>query len=353
MKKAVFVLMSISILCVAQINAQGFLKKVTKSMTDELLGKPQVGTNVSNKNADQPEPACACDKAELVMDMGGKLQLDYSELDISLKDDGRILAKHRWMDEYYIVQNGVTTGPLKPGDQRLTGFNKIEPEDAEKEKNPWANNEYITKSGEKYLITFGGKNYGPYDMISNFKVTRSKDKFAAAVTENMVINADEGKKMDEAIKNAKTDQEKMDLAMKYSQQLQQKMMQGGGPGKMTPKIVTNVPGATIDPMIQAVGLNNNIKYDEILVASWDKITDLQGKTIVTLKQDFINAEQIFLNSDNSKYAMYRSGVLTFSDNTSLPELFNPYLVKVNGQVYIAYMYYSPKKNAIMQCKIPF
>jgi len=37
--------------------------------------------------------------------------------------------------------------------------------------------------------------------------------------------------MEEAIKNAKTDQEKMDLSMKYSQQMMQKMQQGGGTNK--------------------------------------------------------------------------------------------------------------------------
>jgi hypothetical protein len=29
------------------------------------------------------------------------------------------------------------------------------------------------------------------------------------------------------------------------------------------------------------------------------------------------------------------------------------LVKIDGKVFLAYMYYSPKKNSIMQCKIPF
>ena len=68
------------------------------------------------------------------------------------------------------------------------------------------------------------------------------------------------------------------------QQMQQKMVQGGGPGTMLPKLVTNIPDATYDPT-QSVGgvLNGNIKYDDILFVAYDKIKDLQGKTLLTIK----------------------------------------------------------------------
>jgi hypothetical protein len=160
--------------------------------------------------------------------------------------------------------------------------------------------------------------------------------------------------MDEAMKNAKTEQEKMDLAMKYSQQMAQKMMQGGGPASMNPKFVTNISNANYDILKSAGGtLNGNIKFDDILITSYEKIIDLQMKTVLTLKQDAIGAKDLFVNTANTKYAYYNYGTLTFSDNTTLSELFNPHLVKVDRQVYLAYMYYSPKKNAIMQCKIVF
>ena len=85
---------------------------------------------------------------------------------------------------------------------------------------------YITKSGDKYLITFAGKKYGPYARIDNFTVSKSKDKFAAMATETVVVTEDQGKKMEEAMKNAKSDQERMDLAMEYAQQMQQTMTAG-------------------------------------------------------------------------------------------------------------------------------
>lgn len=354
MKKSILFLLTICLIITNPANAQkgGLLKKVTKSMTNELLGKPQ--ESATNNNARQePEPKCACDQPTVAMDMGGKLQLDYKELTISVSDDGRLLAFHRATDEYFIVKNGVSQGPYKSGDPRIAEFNTPDNDDKNIDNFILRNKPYISRSGEKLLITFAGKSYGPYAQITNFTVSKSKDKFAAVVIENLVVNEDQGKKMDEAMKNAKTDQEKMDLAMQYSQQMQQKMMQGGGPGAMTPKVVTNVPGATINPTIQATTFSNNIKYDEILVNSYDKIYDLQGKTVLTLNKEFIGAEQLFINTTNTKYAMYNFGTLTFSDNTSLAELFNPYLLKADGKNFLAYMYYSPKKNSIMQCMIPF
>jgi hypothetical protein len=100
-------------------------------------------------------------------------------------------------------------------------------------------------------------------------------------------------------------------------------------------------------------LNSNIKYDDILFLTYDKVIDLSNKVLLTLKPDASGAKDLFVNTTNTKYAFYNYGTLTFSDGTVMSELFNPHLVKISGQVYLAYIYYSPKKNAIMQCKIPF
>lgn len=354
MKRSLLFLLLICLIAGTFANAQGLLKKVTKSMTDELLGKSD------NSNSNQPEPASACDKAELVMDMGGKLQLDYTELTISISDDGRILAKDLHMDNYYIVQNGVTTGPLKPGDKRLKGFESVMSHDTESDsdsdsdtkKNPWDGNPYITKSADKFMITFGGKSYGPYAQIQSFAVTMSKDKFASLIVENIVVTEDQGKTMEAEMAKAKTDQERMELAMKYSQQINQKMMQGGGTTSILPKFITNIPGTTYDPMQGGI-VDGTMKYDDILVNRYDKLTDLQGKTIIPLTSEMSASDDIFISTDNSRYAYYNLGTLTFNDKKTLSELFNPNLMKVDGKIYLAYMYYSPKKNSIMQCKIPF
>jgi hypothetical protein len=164
----------------------------------------------------------------------------------------------------------------------------------------------------------------------------------------------QGAKMEEAMENAKNDQERMELAMQMAQQMQENMMKGGDPTSTSPKFVSNIPGATFDPMKSGMAiLNGNVKYDDIVTMSNGKVIDLQGKTLITIKPELAAAENLFINSSNTKYATYQYGTLTFSDNKTLSELFNLRMVKVDSKIYLAYMYYSPKKNAIMQCKIPF
>lgn len=353
MKKSFLILLAICIFfgnpAFAQVGR--LLNKVSKSVTNDVIGKPEPGSNTANQ---QPEPKCACAQPDLILDLGGNLKLDYSEITVSTRDDGAILVKDRFSNNFYIVKDGVTQGPIKAGDPKLAGFDNINDADAPSKTDPWANNEYITRSGEKYLIKFGGKTYGPYGQIKEFKVAKSKDKFAAIVVENVPVSEAEGKKMEEAIKNAKTDQEKMELSMKYSQQMMQKMQQGGGPMSTIPTLVTNIAGVNYDPL-QSVGgtLNSNVKYDDLLFTTYDKVIDLSNKVLLTLKPNENGTKDMFVNTNNTKYAIYNYGTLTFNDGTTMSDLFNPHLVKFSGQVYIAYMYYSPKRNAIMQCKIPF
>lgn len=353
MKNPILFLLAIFIFFENPVNTQAsrLLNKVTKSVSNSITGKPEADSNASKQ---EPEPKCACDQPESILDLGGTLKLMYSEISISVRDDGEILIKDRISGDYYIAKDGASQGPIKAGDTRLAGFEGVDAADAPKETNAWSNNEYISSSGEKYLIKFNGKNYGPYSQIREFKVAKSKDKFAAVVIENVPVSEAEGKKMDDAIKNAKTEQEKRDLAMQYSQQMMKKMQEGGGPMSTMPKLVTNIPGVTYDPLKSVGGtLNNNIKYDDILFKTYDKVIDLSNKVLLNLKPDAQNIENLFVNTDNTRYAYYKYGTLTFNDGTAMAELFNPHLIKANGQVYIAYMYYSPKKNSILQCKIPF
>ena len=351
MKKVIIISLVIGFATGNSIIAQsGFIKKVSNSVSKEVLGKPAS----DDQSKIQPEPPCASDQAVKVMDLSGKLQIDYSELSISVLSDGRILARHIGSDEYYVAKDGVTTGPYKSGDPQIADFVQKDKDDGSEAAFLAKNKPYITKSGEKYLITFAGKKYGPYARIDNFTVSKSKDKFAAMVTETIVVTEDQGKKMEEAMENAKSDEERMELAMEYAQQMQETMTQGGGPESTQAKLVTNIPNAKYDLLKSAGGtLNGNLKYDDILIYAYDKIIDLQMKVVLTLKSQAVGAKDLFVNTNNTKYAYYNSGTLTFSDNTTMTELFNPYLVKTDGKVYLAYMYYSPKNNAVMQHKLPF
>ena len=353
MKKSILLLLTFCIFIGNPVSAQvsRLVNKVKNSVTNDAVARPESDT----KNTKQePEPKCACDQPQLILDLGGSLKLMYSEITISFMDDGSLLVKEKYSDNYYISKDGNTQGPIKAGDPRLAGFDIPDKSETGKASNLWANNEYISKSGEKFLIKFGGKSYGPYAQINEFHVTKSKEKFAAVVTENVAMTEDDGKKMEAALKNAKTDQERMDLSMKYSQQMMQKMQQAGGAAGILPKLITNIPGVDYNAFKSKGGmLNSNMKYDDILSTAFDKIIDLKGNTVLTLNQDATGAKDLFVNTANTKYAVYNYGTLTFSDGTTMSDMFNLHWIKVTGQVYLAYMYYSPKRNAIMQCKMLF
>jgi hypothetical protein len=352
MKKSLLYILLTLIVYSSPLSAQGLLKKVGKAVSDELQGTSGTSSTEANAKSD-PDPACACEDAELIVDLAGNLKLYYKEMNISTMDDGSLLLKDLMSGNYYIVNNGTTTGPFQDGDSRLKGFDKTGEEGTSMDALLLRFKDYISKSGDKYLITFSGKTYGPYARINSFVVPRSKDIFAAMVVETIVATEDEGRKMDEAIKNAKTDQERMQLAMKYSQMLQQKMMQGGGANSILPKFITNVEGATYDPMVGGT-FNSDMKYNDILVKGIYGITDLKGNKVIEIKPEHSNADKIFINSANNRYAVCTYGALIFNDNKTYDKIFNTHLRKgTDGKIYLAYMYYSPKRNAIMQCKILF
>jgi hypothetical protein len=379
MKKSLLFSVLLSVIFLFPVNAQisGMLKSVKKSVTQEISGSKtkntssNTGNNTSstststntntNSNSSEKvtpvvesEPPSACDHAVLVMETG-KYKIEYTELSINILDDGTILLKDVEKKNYYIVTKGITEGPYKDGDPKITGFkvneedeNEIDPKDY-----PVRYSNYITRSGDKLLITFNGKKYGPYSVISKFTVSKLKDKFVAVVTENMIMTPEFIQKYEEKGKNIKTDQERMQLSMQMSAEIQQKTDKYG-PQSDGPIYVTNIPGASFNKdLIYVERFYTNIKYDEIVTESGNKIFDYKGKELISFGDSNCSAQSIFISSDNNKYACFSEGVLTFNDNKEITDLFNPSLLKADGKIYLAYMYYSPKSNAIMQCKIPF
>jgi hypothetical protein len=363
MKKSFVLSLVLFLFCVNYTDGQlsKLVKNVKNNVQKELLGNKNQ-TPVNNTQKTLPEPASACADAQVVFDLGGKLKVDYSEISITVENDGRLLVQDRVSTNYYIVKDAVTQGPYAAGDPALVYFgvnnNQENNDDTKSDKSyedPYylLNRDYISKVGDKYQITFMGKNYGTYAKIQEFVVTKSKQSFAAIALENIVVTEDLAKKMDEAMKNAKTDQEKMNLSIQFAQQMQANMIQKG-PKSTSPKFITNIPGATFDPMSNMGGkLSGNLKYDDVLLYYYDKITDLKGNMIMAIDQSSFNPDEFFISSDNSNYARYNYGTITFKNESTLPEVFNPHWLKADGKLYIAYMYYSPKRNSIMQCKVPF
>ena len=117
MKKSIFILVGICLIVIFDVNGQGFLKNVTKSVTDEVLGKPK-----ASPQKDQPEPACACDDAELIFKMTDQLILDYNEMNINTSDDGTLFLQDRPTGKSYIIKDGKMEGPFEKGDPKIAQF---------------------------------------------------------------------------------------------------------------------------------------------------------------------------------------------------------------------------------------
>jgi hypothetical protein len=327
-----------------------FVKNVKTNVEKDILGDKGQDQNSSKKV--MSEPSCECAQPELILDLGGKLKVDYSEISITSGDDGSILVQDRTNQNYYIAKDGITKGPFLKGDPALLPYGVNESDNDDNAITGKYRN-YISKAGDKYTITFQGKKYGPYAVISQFAVSGSKDKFAAIVTENLAVTQDMAKSMEAEAKNAKTQEEQMALAMKFAQQMNANM-NGKSATSTMPVLVTNIPGANTDQATFISGqLKGSYKFDDILLYAYDKISDLKGNKVIDTPQGGIDPENLFISADNSKYASYNFGTLTFSDKTKLSDLFNVHWVKADGKVYLAYMYYSPKRNSIVQCKIPF
>ena len=71
-----------------------------------------------------------------------------------------------------------------------------------------------------------------------------------------LMTEDQGKKMEEAMENAKSDDERMELAMEYAQQMSETMTQEGGLESTQAKLVTNIPNAKCDIESSAGGTLN-------------------------------------------------------------------------------------------------
>jgi len=369
MKKTLFLTLVFFLFSINYTNAQlsKFVKNVKNNVQKDMLGGQDQNQNTGKKT--MPEPACACTDAIPVLALD-KFQLDYSEISISSDMDGNLLVSSRHDLDYYIVKDGVTKGPYKKGDPALVSFGVTGDELENNNDNVTTNNtkepdfilknkEYFTKAGEKYMITFMGKKYGPYARINQFVVNRDRDKFAAVVIENLSVAEELNKKMEAEANNAKTDEQKMNIAMKYAQQIQSSIMEKGVPNT-APSFITSVPGLSVEPNIFSMSeaqINSDFKYDEFLLyyPYGNTITDMKGKEIMKYATDkvTVNFSKLFISADNSRYVFDNYGTLTFNDNSKLPDVVNPHWLKANGKVYLAYDYYSPKSNSIMQCKIPF
>lgn len=302
----------------------------------------------------QPDPDCACSDPDLVIDLSGK-SLVYAEISCQVTGNGSFLVRDNVSGSYYLSGKGVTSGPFQENDPAVKPFLS---DDLSDTYDPWVAEygKYISKNDDRYTISFAGKAYGDFYEIIDFHVTGTSEKFLAVVSDREPLGL-KLEKINRDMDGITTDEQKKELELRHARAIEEEMMAGDDPMSNL-KMITNIPDAVFDPE-QSFMFLTDVKYDEILKAMYDdngqiSFFNLSGKRIMTIGSEYsLYAEKQFLSSDNSRYAVYGNGTLTFSDGTTKSDLFNPYLMKSDGIVYLAYLYYSPSRNSICQCKIQF
>lgn len=153
MKKSILVLGVLLLLVSYPLEAQGLLDRVKNAVSKDVSGN-------KNKNSSKPEPSCACENAKLIMDLGGKYNLDYSEISISMLNDGSMLVRDKIANKYYIVKDAISQGPYDENDPKVKKFISSNDEETDGNSKKGLENmypDYLVKTGDKYLIKFGEK----------------------------------------------------------------------------------------------------------------------------------------------------------------------------------------------------
>jgi hypothetical protein len=335
----------------SQAQLGGLLNRVKNKVVDKALGN-DTGSKSGNQ-AKEPECASVNDKVVFEFDKGYKV--DMSEITVCIQY-GNILLFSKLTGKYFVKKRNSDSpeGPYEADNPEVTRFNcdtKVSSND--KKDFSIIYPEFVSRAGEKFIIKFGGKTYGPYAVIATFVVSDLKTKFVAQVIPDLIMSEKEGREFDKEGKNADnmTMEQKMAFAKKVQDQMMQKAM-SGNPMDFQMKVISNMN------INSSLGLtviySSAIKYDEIVCVGSGQIMDLSGKTIFTYDMQKVNpSDGFWLNSENTRYVTYSYGLLTFSDGKECREVFSPWLIKEDGKVYLNYLYFSPKHNAIMQISNPF
>jgi hypothetical protein len=323
----------------------GLLNKVKSKVVDKALGNDS-GSKTGTK---AQEPGCATENDKVVFEFDKGFKVDMSEITVCVQD-GDILLYSKLTSKYFVKKwnSEDPDGPYEENAPEVTRFVCHAASSSDEKKDfSILYPEFVSRSGEKFLIKFGGKSYGPYAVIMNFVISSLKTKFVAQVIPDVMFTEKEGTRLEKESKNATTMAQQMEMARKVQEQMMQKAV-GGNPMDFQMKIISNVQGVA-DNLGAMVQYTSAIKFDEIVCLGAGQILDLSGKTIFNYDPQKVNPyDGLLLSSDNARYVTYSYGVVKFSDGKECNDVFSPWLSKEDGKVYLNYLYYSPKHNAIMQ-----
>ena len=355
-KLVIFVLATGILLCsgfVASAQLGGLMNKVKNKMVEKVLGVEQEGSQGEGGSGSVSN--CASDDDPVVFEFGKGFKVAANEVSIHIRD-GNILLYHKAEGKYYIRRgnSGATEGPFKGDDPAVKGFGSLNAGGTMSEDELLVTYpQYISRSGEALTIRAGGKSYGPYAGIHSFVLNDAATEFAALVVTE-VYKEDPGMaELARKMEQAKTDQEKMAIAMANQEKMAAEAMKIANMD-MTPKLVTNVAGAS-EEVPMGAELSSTIKRNMIVWVTLNGITDLAGNKIFDKANltGYYDMQNFWLSSDNKIFCSYDNGTLKFSDGRECNGIFSPYREVVDGREVISFFYFSPQRNAILKSSHPF
>jgi hypothetical protein len=186
----------------------GLMNKIKKEVANKVLGT----------SGDVKDPACATDDAVVIYKFAKDEKIAMNEVSFCHTSKGAILIQNKMSKAYYVIMNGKQSGPFPDGDPALNEFGYCSQRTQDTDDVTVKYNDFVFRQGDRYVIRFAGKTYGPYDQILSFTVSSLQDKFVASVYEKMLKESDLGdmSKFEKEIENAKTDAERTQLAMQMS-----------------------------------------------------------------------------------------------------------------------------------------
>jgi len=326
----------------------GLMNKVKNKIVDKALG-----IDSSSGEAAGQDPDCATPDALKVFEFDKGFKVARNELSAWVHN-GDILLLSRDTGKYFIKRKnaGSPEGPYNEDDPAVVKFKRTG-DAVEGEGLIAMYPEYLQKTGDKVTIRLGGKIYGPYAEVVSFVVNDSGTRFAATISMDKPGMSNDMEKIGKLMENAKTDQERMQIAMQYQQTIMDESLKISQMDVL-PKLVTNVEGAGTEVQPGAY-LSSTVRYDDIVWVELNRITDLAGTSLFEWDpyKMSVEGDKIWLSSDNRHYAAYSDGVLTIDGTRRLNQLFSPYRTRDANGEFLHYLYFSPVNNAIMQASIPF
>lgn len=332
----------------------GLMNKVKSKIVEKALGiegeEDQGSPGAAGKGT-----SCASESDQVVFEFGKNIKLAANEVTVQI-NDGNILLYDKLQGKYYIKKSGggAPEGPYKGDHPAVKNFGALPSGGGWGEEELLAvYPEYISRKGDKYTLSFGGKSYGSFAGIHNFVVNDSRTGFAAMVVHDSYDGDSGMEEIAKKMENAKTDQERMQIAMAHQAIIAEKAQEISSLDMM-PRLVTNLAGAR-EEIPMGGELSSTVKKGEIVWVTPNAVVDMTGRKLFELANltSFYDIYNFWISDDNKQYASYDNGLLKFSDGRECSEVFSPFRDVVDGKPVIGFFYFSSAKNAIMSSSHPF